>query len=314
MRISFAAIVMTAFLLSSCSPQERSQAPSQQMSRCLEELNSIPEVAALRKNRGKTEKENDRPFEGLELALTVNRMVTSQVSGDDVDDLCFAQDTRENFDKLVKALSDAKMPPTVDFIEGTSSDAALQSEWLKSGNLLGNYTYDRRKAKKGTAQEVIENIAQNDRLLDSYSNGNPGRRKYFRYPRLQAFEEAGDRSLIDAWLKKTGYVEVPFTIESPDRLFSQAYCGALQKGNSECVHLIKATYFSFLFDATLKALFDANSAAGRRDIKHILVIYANQLTCDTLAEILQWYRGLGARFISIDDALSDPFYASRLSY
>lgn len=306
---SLAAVLSAALLLgfAGCAQQDKTRAASPKISRCAEELNGIPEIAALRKTRNNPEQPSQKPFEGLELALTINDMVTSHIDTDNVDDLCYTQDTRENFDKLVNFLTANNMPPTAAFIEGLYFDPMVESEWLKSGNLLGNLTYDRRKAKKSHGQEFVDNIARNDHLLASVWKAFPPRTKYFRHPHPK-ISDAQDRAGMRAYFKQNGYVEVPITIESPDRLFSQMYCGALAKGNIECANLIKANFFSLLLDATVKGRADARGVAGR-EIKHILAIRASQLTIDTLAEMLVWFKGLGARFISLDEALSDPFYA-----
>jgi peptidoglycan/xylan/chitin deacetylase (PgdA/CDA1 family) len=313
MKSSLIAVALVTFLLlgcAGCGTQRGTTAASSQKSKCLNELNAIPEVAALRKSRKNARAENNpKLFEGLELALTINGMITSQVNPEiNPDDLCYAQDTRENFDKLVKALAANQMPPTVDFIEGDTFDAGLEAEWLRGGNLLGNFSYDRRKAKNNTAKEFIDNVARNDQLLAQLWKNSPPDRKYFRFPHLKAIRNGPDRDAVKAYLKQSGYVEVPVTIDAQDALFAQMYCGAQAKGDGDCANLIKANFFSLLLDTTIKARAIATEVAGR-GVKHILVIRANQLTCDTLAEMLGWFKGLGARFISLDEALSDPIYA-----
>jgi len=297
------------FSLSACGPQDKPSAASRRFSKCAEELNAIPALAELRKSRNKPDQENQKPFEGIELALTINEMVTSQVDEKNVDDLCYAQDTRENFDKLIKALSENGMPPTVDFIEGMWLDTALQTDWLKSGNLIGNLTFDRRKAKKSHGQEFVDNIARNDQLLASLWKSFPPRKKFFRYPHFKTADDR-DRELTNEYLKKNAYIEVPVTIESPEEVFGQMYCGALAKGDLECAKLIRANFFSLLLEVASKARAEAREKAGH-DIKHVLSVRASQLTCDTLGEMLAWFKGLGARFISIDEALNDPYYDAK---
>lgn len=267
-------------------------------------------MSSLRKSRKKEQEEtNPKRFEGLELALIIEGMVTGQIHPDaNPDDLCYAQDTRENFDKLVKALAANQMPPTVDFITGDRLDTTLQTEWLKSGNLLGNFTYDRRKAKKDSASELVENIARNDQTLAPLWKNFPPKRKYFRYPYLKTIGDGADQETVKAYFKQNGYVVVPSTIDAQDGLMAQMYCGAQSKGDSNCVNLIKANFFSLLLDTTMKARVIAKEIAGR-EIKHILIIRANQLTSDTLGEMIAWFKGLGARFIPLDEALNDPFYA-----
>jgi hypothetical protein len=59
----------------------------------------------------------------------------------------------------------------------------------------------------------------------------------------------------------------------------------------------------------VKARAAAKNMAGH-EIKHVLMLRANQMTCDMLSEILSWYKALGAQFVTLDEALDDPFYAS----
>jgi len=312
MRIQSTAVALMAVSLlglSCCGPPDnKKSAASQEMANCQEELNGIKDLSALRKARDKQEQESGKPFEGLQLALTINSMVTSSIDDGNADDLCYTQDTRENFAKLLKALTDNGMPPTVAFVAGDSFDPVLETQWLKSGNLLGNFTFDRRKSKKGDARDLVDNVAKADQMLAPLWKAFPTARKYLRYPHPKAISNSQDKALISFYLKQNGYVEVGSTIESPDRLFSQMYCGVLAKGNTGCANLIKANFFSLLLHVTSKARAEARDAAGR-EIKHVFTIHATQLTCDTLSEMLPWLKGLGARFISLDEALSDPFYA-----
>jgi peptidoglycan/xylan/chitin deacetylase (PgdA/CDA1 family) len=281
------------------------------MSKCIEELNNIPEVAASLRNHGKRSDEvNSRPLEGMRIALTLNRMVRNKIDPDaSIDDACFTENTRENFEKLIKALKDNDMPPTVDFIVGHSLDQDFQEEWLRSGNLIGNMTYNRWKPKKGTAQEFIDSIARNEEALAPLLEKFPQKRKYFRYPGLRLDSDAQKVGQIRIYLKQKGFAEVPATIDPKDGLFSQSYCAASARGDLNCANFIKATFKSLLLDKSVKARAAGNNIAGR-DITHVLMLRANQLTCDMLGELLAWYKALGAQFITLDEALGDPFYAS----
>ena len=83
---------------------------------------------------------------------------------------------------------------------------------------------------------------------------------------------------------------------------------SFQNPNVPMENLVKAKFKSLLLDTTLRARAAAKSRAGY-DVKHILMIGANQFTCDNLGELLAYYRSLGAHFISLDEALKDPIYS-----
>jgi peptidoglycan/xylan/chitin deacetylase (PgdA/CDA1 family) len=309
--LSIAIISIMLLPFAGCSSSGKVDAAKTSMSKCKEELNTIPEVAASLRNHGKQPDEaNSRPLEGMKIALTINRMVRNKVDPDaNADDACFTENTRENFDKLIKALKENNMPPTVDFIVGHTLDEDLQEEWLRNGNLIGNMTFSRWKPKKGTAQEFIDNIARNEQALAPLWEKFPQKRKYFRYPGLRLEKDEQKVGQIRAYLKQKGLAEVPATIDAKDGLFSQTYCAAIARGDRDCANFIKATFKSLLLDKSVKARAAANNIAGH-EIKHVLMLRANQITCDMLSEILSWYKALGAQFITLDEALDDPFYAS----
>jgi peptidoglycan/xylan/chitin deacetylase (PgdA/CDA1 family) len=308
--LSITLIAALLFLPAGCSSSKGVKANRPPMSQCQDELNAIPEVAAWTKARNKPAEQVDgRPLEGMEIALTINRMLPAKVDPETQEsNWCDHENTRENFDKLVAALKQNEMPPTVDFIIGHALLPETQQGWLESGNLLGNMTFSRKKPKKGTAEEFIQSIELNEQALAPILANHPKGKKYFRFPGLTLTSEPQKLAQINSYLKQKGYVVVPATIDSRDEVFSQNYCAALARADQSCTNLIKTTFKSVLLDRTLRAREAARRIAGH-DVKHILMIEANQLTCDTLGELLAWYKALGARFISIDEALGDQFYA-----
>lgn len=277
------------------------------MARCQEELNTIPEMAASTRVRNKSP-EAEASVAGMQIALTINRMVRSQADPDEnQDDWCYAENSRGNFAKIVHALKRNGIPATVDFLTGDSLDTELQLDWLRSGNLIGNMTYEGRSFKRGGAQEFIATVARNDEALSRFQGKSAPAKKYFRFPFLKLGTDGERLSQIRAYLKQKGYVEVPATIDPRDVYFSQPYCAAQSRGDTMCATFIAATFKSWLLDKTIKARAVAQEIAGH-DVKHILMIQANQLTCDWLDEWLRWYQAQGVRFISLDEALSDSFY------
>jgi hypothetical protein len=304
-------LAILILLCAGCSNPREANAAKPEMTRCQDELGTIPEVAALSiKGRGKKPEDAEGSVSGMEIALTINGMIRSTVDPDrDRDDWCYTENTRDNFARLMNALKDNGIPPTIDFLAGDSLDQSLQQEWLRSGNLIGSLTYKGRSPKKGTAQEFIDTLSRNESELAPLLSRSEQKRKYFRYPSLKLGVDPERPREIRAFLKQNNFIEVPATIDSRADYFSQPYCAALSRGDKVCANFISATFKSILLDKTLKARAAAQRIAGR-DIKQILMINANQLTVDLLDELLRWYKAMGVRFISTDEALGDPFYAT----
>ena len=303
-----AIIAVALFLSAGCSQSRDAQAAKPEMTRCQDELNAIPEVPeASLKGRSKSPDDEAGALSGMEIALTINRMFRSTADPDrDQDDWCYTENTRQNFEKLLNAIKGNEIPPTVDFLAGESIDLSIQEEWLRSGNLIGSMTYKGRSSKRDGAKEFIETLSRNEQELSPLWSKFNRKQKYFRYPSLKLGDARRPREIAD-YLKQKGFVEVPATIDARADHFSQPYCAALTRGDQVCAKFIGATFKSILLDKTQKARDAARRIAGR-EVKHILLIQANQLTADMLDELLRWYKALGVRFISIDEALKDPFY------
>lgn len=303
-----AGILVLAIIGTGCQQADKSENGKPAVARCMEELNRIPELAALKRREEPTENAASKPLDGLEIALTINDMIRSEGDPDDVDNWCEHENSRENFDKLLGALKQHQLPPTVAFVTGQTLDPQLARDWVASGNKLGSLTYSLMKPNKSTADEFISDIARNDQAIGSYQPTVPAQPRYFRFPRLKVSLDAQARATTNNYLRDNHYTVAMATIAARDAQFNPIYCSALSRNDESCVHLVKAYFKSLLLDTSLQARESARQLSGR-DVKHILVVKADQFTCDHLAETLAWYKSLGARFISLEEALRDPFYS-----
>jgi peptidoglycan/xylan/chitin deacetylase (PgdA/CDA1 family) len=304
MALSLAAMVF----LAGCGKLEKTSAQKPDLTDCAAKLEAVlPEMARALAQHDKADN-GARPLDGIQVALTINDLSLGEVGKLEEDYIEGVTKDRKYFDKLLEALERNQMPPTVGFVVGKYFDAQLQQEWLRRGNLMGNMTYSFKILRRTTPQEFIRDVEMNDRLLAPLWHRYQPQKKYFRYPRFRSWTPEGDR--IQAALKRAGYLEVPATIDPRDDQFNNVYRGALEAGDQSCARLLKVYFRTLLLRRTLKARQVAELLVGR-DIKHILVLRANRFTCENLADILAWYKQLGVRFITIDEALSDPIYSSK---
>jgi peptidoglycan/xylan/chitin deacetylase (PgdA/CDA1 family) len=305
-----ATALVAVLVLSSACQNKRAEAQKPPLSKCREELSAIRDARGALQSRKQDEQSPVESIDGLEVALTVNGMIASSVDPSaDLDDWCYSQNTKENFDKLVAALRDRGVSSAVAFVTGSRTDSTLAGEWLKSGHLLGNMTFHRRKLVKSTVEEFTNDIAENDALIAGLTRQPKPPVRYFRYPDGRSNRDAEKRAAVSSWLKKNGYREAPATIDARDHRFSQVYCAALARGDQSCANYVKAVFVSVLMERTARARKVADGLAGH-PAKQFLAIGANQLICDALGEILDAYRAKGVRLIPLDEALRDPLYAT----
>ena len=310
MRVALASIVVLVAFFTIYCKIKKSEAPKTPMAKCLQQLTRIPEVGALLKSHAHQPVESERPLEGMEIALTLNGMIRSRSNPDEeIDSWCEDENNVENLDRLIRVLREQNLPPTVDFVVGQSLDKAMMERWLQSGNRVGNMTFSRIKARRRNPQEFIADIRLNDQTLAPLLEKYPSSQKYFRYPRLKVSKDAQGRELIRNFLRENGYLEAMATIDTPDEQFSEVYCAARARGDENCANLIRDHYKRLLLDTTLRTRVAAVNRTGH-EVKMILNLSLNQFTCDFLGDVIIWYKNLGARFISLDEALLDPLYTT----
>jgi hypothetical protein len=305
-------LAVTIALLGSAGCKEKSRAATGKapLAQCARELYEIPEVFALKNTRDKDpDQSQQRKLEGMEVALTINGMIKSQGDpAEGIDNWCASQNSLSNLESLLAALRNNAIPTTVAFVASEDFDPTVAERWFGSGNLLEVTTGRKLKSGKGKLQAVTQDIDNTERLLSAYWKKSASSRKYFRLRSLKSSRDPKAGEEFKSFLKQRGYVEVPATIEARDLMFTQLYCASRARGDESCASLVKDYFKSLLLDTTSRARNVARKLAGR-EVKHILMVGANQFTCDTLSDILAWYRSLGVKFISLDEALADPFYS-----
>jgi peptidoglycan/xylan/chitin deacetylase (PgdA/CDA1 family) len=305
-------VVSLLFVSASCNKKTEPEPPKSGIGRCLDDLSTIPRIGRLMKPRERRQEvaPDARPLEGMEIAITINGMLRSSGDPDEGEDSwCENENSAENFQRIIAALRESHLPPTVSFISGRLLDPPNVEKWLDSGNLIGSLTYSRHKIRKRPTSEVIFDIARNDEMLAPFLSRFHQTNRYFRFPGMKASRNPQRRDEIKAYLKKVNDAEVPATIDARTGEFNQIYCAALARDDGACATLIKEHFKGLLLDSTTRTREAARNRIGR-DAKHILSLRANQFASDNLSDMLKWYKSLGVRFISIDEALKDPVYTS----
>ena len=307
-------VLFVCIFIPACNRQRSAQSGSKApVSRCTSEVEAIPEMTAIVRSRSKGSTGIEQgDLQGLEMAITINGIIQSRPNPDiDEEYHCNTENSEENFNKIITALKNAAVPPTVAFVSGRYFDPKTGEKWLQNGNRIGFLNYSRFKATSRTPQEFIEDIGRNEQALDPLLAKYAQKQKYFRYPRMKPGRDQETNRAISAYLLKKGFTEAPFTIEARDAKFSEMYCAALSRRDNSCVNVIKTNFILLLSDTALRARRISREVMGRES-KQILMIEANQFTCDMFPDMVQWWKEQGIRIISLEEALADPLFTKTL--
>lgn len=178
---------------------------------------------------------------------------------------------------------------------------ALVDLWRDAGHAIGNHTANHANAAHGELDEWLAGVRACDALWEADELDAV---RWFRFPYLWRGETAERRDAVLSGLAEASYVPVPVTVDSHDWLFELAV-----RERPDLADEIHHLYVDNVIDATREARQISRDKLGR-EVAQILLLHVNDVTASHLSEVLAALEREGARFVSLDEAMSDPLYAA----
>lgn len=208
--------------------------------------------------------------------------------------------------------------PAVGFVnEGTlqingefEERTALLRQWVDAGLVLGNHTHSHQDFNAVSVDRFKEEIVKGDVVSRRLMTRRQPYQLYFRHPMTHTGDTAAKKEAIEQFLAERGYKVAPHTIENADFIFNVGYVRALRSGDRATALKLRAAYIDFTLDVTAFAERFSPRIFGR-EIPQTLLLHANDITADTLDEILRRFRDRGYRFITLDEAMADEAYQTK---
>jgi len=233
-----------------------------------------------------------------------------------IDDLPFVGSThnkpgnirRENkrFTRLIETLNKYKVPATGFVIAGTieSGQAELLEKFKQDGYVVANHTHTHLNLNRTSSSRYINNIQKADERLAPLMTSP----KFFRYPYL-ATGRGERKKQVENYLAESGYIIAPVTVDSKDFRFNAQILNIYWRNRRANLPRIKKRYLNYIWRQTVRAERIAEKKM-KRPVKQILLIHSNYLNSHVLGDIIEMYQSKGYKFISLEDALKDPYYNS----
>lgn len=229
-----------------------------------------------------------------------------------IDDLPFVGTTRNKprnlerehnrFMSIMNAFVERGVPGSGFVVAGSIEKGqwSLLEAFHQAGLLIANHTYSHLNLNATSADKYIKNIQKADEVLAPLM----GKPKYFRYPYLA--EGRGTRKeAVQAYLKESGYIIAPVTIDSKDFKFNQQlYRVAYRSRPAYVKSTLKRRYLNYIWGQTQKAERKAKLVVGK-PVKQILLLHANLINSFVMGDIIDMYQQKGYKIISIEEALKD---------
>jgi peptidoglycan/xylan/chitin deacetylase (PgdA/CDA1 family) len=187
-------------------------------------------------------------------------------------------------------------------------EAVLQ-QWIDAGMTLGNHTYAHRDVNTQTIDEFQADIIRGEPTIKRLMTGRTSQQLFFRHPMTHTGDTKEKKDAIDAFLSARGYRIAPHTIENSDFIFNVVYVRAQAARDRALAGRVRDAYVDLTMAATAFAEKTAQ-AIFARDIPQTLLLHANVLTAESLETLLSRFEARGYRFITLEEAVADPAYAT----
>ncbi len=219
-----------------------------------------------------------------------------------------AEELRESFEQ--------SKTPVIMFINEHQLDVFGQREqrrkvlekWLNAGFELGNHTYSHKKLRDTPIEDYFDDIIRGEKVTRPLVEGRGEELVWYRYPYLSS-GRGEQATRVEKFLARKKYRIAPVTVDYHDYSFSNNYSRFLRAGNQQGADRVYEGMSRALDVAFDRAEKNSQQFFGRQ-IKHVLLIHCNELNAKTLPKTLKRIRDRGYEFITLEEAMKDPAYAT----
>jgi peptidoglycan/xylan/chitin deacetylase (PgdA/CDA1 family) len=240
----------------------------------------------------------------VEVALTVDDLPVHGPVQAGVERVALAE-------RFVAAFKRHRLPPVHGFVNGARVAEHPGAEkvltlWVQSGNHLGNHTDSHVSLNDVGLPAYFADIERGETVLDAF---DPAWRssKTFRYPFLFEGNSREKRDGVRDYLRARGYEIAEVTVEADDWAFNQPFFRCANQGNAEALKHLHQRFVEAHVDE-LERMRELTRRLAGREIRHVLLLHLGVADADALDDLLTAYEHAGVRFVSLQEALSDPFY------
>lgn len=189
----------------------------------------------------------------------------------------------------------------------TEASRDILREWTKAGYDLGNHTFAHRNlstiAEPEFEREVIDGEASVKMLMSKA--GKPLR--YLRFPYNHTGETPEKHAAVAAFLKQRGYEVATCTVDNSDWVFARAYRLMLDRRDAAGASRLRSAYIDYTAKE-LEYYSQLHKQVFGHEIPHVMLLHASRLNADTIDQVLRVFEKARYRFVTLEQAQSDPAY------
>jgi peptidoglycan/xylan/chitin deacetylase (PgdA/CDA1 family) len=219
---------------------------------------------------------------------------------------------------LLGALSRHKVPATgfvneQKVVRAGKPEPALTgllNRWLLAGMDLGNHGYSHLDFHSADVEVFQRDILRGEELTRPLLKGAGKQLQFFRHPFLHTGRTLEARRALERFLSAHGYRVAPVTIDNYDYVFAAAY----ERTSDAAFRARLADEYLRYIEAVVAYYEQQSVAIVGREIRQILLLHANTLNAKAFDGLAGMLSARGYRFVSLEQALSDPAYSLADTY
>lgn len=189
----------------------------------------------------------------------------------------------------------------------------LLEAWLDAGFELGNHNHGHVGFQATPLASYQDAVVRGDAVTRWLLSTRGKAPRFYRHTFTQTGPTKEAKDAFETFLGERGYAVAPFTVEHDDFVFAAVYEDAVTRGHLKEAARIREAYVAHL-DPAMETFESMAAELFGRDIPQILLIHASRLNADALEAMLAKLEQRGYRFVSLEEALKDPAYASPDGY
>ena len=185
--------------------------------------------------------------------------------------------------------------------------------WVENGYELGNHTFAHLSYHQTPFEEYTKGVVEGEIVTRPLLKKHNMELKYFRHPYLQVGLTSSAFDSLNQFLIEHNYTVAPITIDNSDWRFAKAYSDAFKKGDTELMEKIGMAYVDYMEEVLLYYEKQSEKLFGRV-IAQTLLTHASYLNAQYLDDVMERYIKHGYEFVTMDEALKDKAYESKVTY
>lgn len=218
-------------------------------------------------------------------------------------------------EKVIAALK-AGGAPAMGFVNGVQlerepASALVLDKWRAAGLTLGNHGWSHANLNDLSDAQFLSELERNEPILKAKMGAADWR--WFRYPFLsEASADPARRARIRKLLADRGYKVAAVTMDFSDWAYNDTYARCVARGDSDAILRMEQAWLGTAAVQADRAREMAKALYGR-DVPYVLLMHLGAFDARMMPRLIALYRERGYRFVSIEEAERDPYYAPEVN-